>query len=296
VNSADVIKETIQEWMNGKATQYAAALSFYTLLALAPLLLVAVAGAGLIYGPGAARNALLTQIHERAGVQVADAVRTILTSAHQPSAGTMAFIIAGIVLLLGASRALAMLRTAFNAIWNVPQIPRKGFLNQLRSQLATRLLNVILALGFGTGLLALLAASAVWSWVAGQMRGSLPAAELVLRAADFVVTLGLLTILFATLFRFVANARPDWADLWLGAFITAGLFNIGRLAIGLYLGHSATTSSFGAAGSVIALLLWMYYSALIIFFGAAFTQVYLRRHGRQLHPKDDPQSPSGTER
>src|SRR5450756_127688 len=129
------------------------------------------------------------------------------------------------------------------------------------------------------------AASAAWTWVAGKIGGSLPAADVTLRAADFVVTLGLLTLLFAALFRVAASARPDWADLWLGAFVTALLFNVGRLAIGLYLGRSTTTASFGAAGSVVALLLWMYYSAMIMFFGAEFIQVHTRRHGRRLQPK-----------
>lgn len=284
-NVVGIIQETLQEGAGDRAPQQAAALSFYSLLALAPLLLIAIAIAGLVYGPGAARDTLITQVHDKAGAQVADAAGTILTNAHRPGAGIAAFIIGSILLLLGAFGAFSMMRTALNAMWRVQEPPVKGFLSKIRHLLTTSLVNVAFVLGFGIGLLALLVASAAWTWVAGKIGGSLPAADVTLRAADFVVTLGLLTLLFAALFRVAASARPDWADLWLGAFVTALLFNVGRLAIGLYLGRSTTTASFGAAGSVVALLLWMYYSAMIMFFGAEFIQVHTRRHGRRLQPK-----------
>jgi membrane protein len=281
-SAAGTTKETTQAWLADKAGQYAAALSFYTLLALAPLLLIAVAIAGLAYGPGAARDHLIAQIQARAGAPVGDAVRTILTNAHRPGTGVAALLIGGVLALFGASKAFSMMRTALNAMWHVPPPPAKGFLTRVRILLITKALNAALVIGFGICLLALLGLSAAWSWVAARAGGALPAADLTLRAADFVVTLGLLAVLFAALFRFAANVRPDWADLWAGALVTALLFNVGRLAIGLYLARGTVTSSFGGAGSVVALLLWMYYSAMIVFFGAEFIQVRLRRRGRRF--------------
>ncbi len=280
-NAIDTVKETFQAWVADKASQYAAALSFYTLLALAPLLLIAVAVAGFVYGPGAARAALLRQIDDRAGAKVADAVRTILTNAHRPGGGVAAIVVGTLLLLLGSSGVFSIMRTALDAMWDVRVPPARGLLARAKGAVVTRLANAVLVIGVALCLLALLAVSVAWTWMAGRVSGSLPAAELVLRAADLLLTLGLLTLLFAALFRFAASSRPRWADVWLGAFVTALLFDVGRLAIGLYLARSTTASSFGAAGSVVALLLWMYYSALIVFFGAEFTRVHLRRSGRQ---------------
>jgi membrane protein len=283
---AGTTKETAQAWLADRASQYAAALSFYTLLALAPLLLIVVAIAGLAYGPGAARDHLISQIHDKAGAPVADATSTILTSAHRPGTGVAALLIGGALALFGASGAFSMMRTALNAMWHVPSPQTKRLLTKVRLLLVTRALNAALVIGFGICLVALLGLSAAWTWVAGRIGGALPAADLILRAADFVVTLGLLVLLFGALFRFTANVRPDWADLWSGALVTALLFNVGRLAIGLYLARGTVTSSFGGAGSVVALLLFMYYSAMILFFGAEFVQVRLRHRGRRFLPQD----------
>jgi membrane protein len=283
---AGTTKETTQAWLADRASQYAAALSFYTLLALAPLLLIAVAIAGLAYGPGAARDHLISQVHDKAGAPVADATRTILTNAHRPGTGVAALLIGGALALLGASGAFSMMRTALNAMWHVPPRQTKRLLTKVRVLLVTKALNAALVIGFGICLLALLGLSAAWTWVAGRIGGALPAADLILRAGDFLVTLGLLVLLFAALFRFTADVRPVWADLWSGALVTALLFNVGRLAIGLYLARGTVTSSFGGAGSLVALLLFMYYSAMILFFGAEFVQVRLRHRGRRFLPQD----------
>jgi membrane protein len=283
---AATTRETAQAWLADGANHYAAALSFYALLALAPLLLIVVAIAGLAYGPGAARDHLVAQVHDKAGSPVADATRTILTNAHRPGTGVAALLIGGALALLGASGAFAMMRTALNAMWHVPVPQAKRLVSKVRLVLITKALNAALVVGFGICLLALLGLSAAWTWVAGRIGSALPAAELALRAADFLVTLGLLVLLFAALFRFTADVRPDWADLWSGALVTAILFNVGRLAIGLYLARGTVTSSFGGAGSVVALLLFMYYSAMILFVGAEFVQVRLSRRGRRFLPQD----------
>jgi membrane protein len=277
-----LIKESGQEWAGDKAPRYAAALAFFTMLSLAPLLLIGVSIAGFVLGEGQARANLLSQVRSNAGPQVADAVGTVLDNAHHPGSGIAALVIGVVLLLLGASGAVGMLRTALNAMWDVDERPVDGLWKKVSHFLGTRLFYMAVVLSIGLGLLVLLGAGAIWSWVAGKIGGSLPAAGFFLRFGDFIVTLALLTLLFAALFRFLAQARPDWENLWIGAFVTAVLFDIGRLAIGLYMSMSSTTSSFGAAGSLVALLLWLYYSAMIVFFGAEFTQVYVRHRGRQL--------------
>lgn len=282
----NLMKETGQAWSADKASLYAAVLSFYTLLALAPLLIVAVSLAGLIYGPGPARQSLLTQVHDKAGAQVASALDTILTNAHRPGPSIVALVVGGVLMLLGASGAVATMHTALNAMWGVQPAPVKGFFRKVGHALTARLFYFVVVLLIGVILIGLLAAGAAWTWVAHRVGGSVPAAGVVLRVADFVVTLGLLSVLFALLFRFLSDARPEWSDLWFGSFVTALFFDVGRLAIGLYLSKSTTTSAFGAAGSVVALLLWMYYSAMIAFFGVEFTQVHARHRGRQLTAKD----------
>ena len=284
---AGAITETLEEWLGDKAMQHSAALSFYALLALAPLLLFGVGLAGYIYGDGAARDALLTQVHDRAGPQVSDAVGTVLTNARRPESSIAAFVTGSILLLFSASGAVSAMRTALDAMWDVPEAGTKSVPSQLLGFLLQGLRNMALMLGFGLVMLVLLVVTTGWGWVAGEIGASWPAAGVTLRVADFLVTLGLLTVLFAALFRFVPSITPDWADLWLGAFVTALLFNVGRFAIGLYLARITFTSSFGAAGSVVALLLWAYYSSMIVFFGAESVKVYVRRRGRRLGGSPD---------
>ena len=284
---AGAITETLEEWLGDKAMQHSAALSFYALLALAPLLLFGVGLAGYIYGDGAAHDLLLTQVHERAGPQVSNAVGTILTNARRPGSSVAAFVAGSILLLFGASGAVSAMRTALDAMWDVQETGTKSVPGQLLGFLLQGLKNMALMLVFGLVLLVLLVITTSWSWIAGEIGTTWPAAGITLRAADFLVTLGLLTVLFAALFRFVPSIRPNWADLWLGAFVTALLFNAGRLLIGLYLARITWTSSFGAAGSVVALLLWVYYSAMIVFFGAESVKVYVRRRGRRLGGSPD---------
>lgn len=284
---AGAITETLEEWLGDKAMQHSAALSFYALLALAPLLLFGVGLAGYIYGDGAAHDLLLTQVHERAGPQVSNAVGTILTNARRPGSSVAAFVAGSILLLFGASGAVSAMRTALDAMWDVQETGTKSVPHQLLGFLLQGLKNMALMLVFGVVLLVLLVITTSWSWIAGEIGTTWPAAGITLRAADFLVTLGLLTVLFAALFRFVPSIRPNWADLWLGAFVTALLFNAGRFVVGLYLARITWTSSFGAAGSVVALLLWVYYSAMIVFFGAESVKVYVRRRGRSLGGSPD---------
>lgn len=279
------VKETLTGWSADKAPQQAAALAFYSLLALAPLLIIAVGIAGLVLGEGETRQALLEQIDELAGPQVAGAVRTVLDNASRPAASTAAFVIGGVLLLFGASGAVRQLRNGLNAMWNVEPVAAEGVGGKIKGMTLRYLFHFGLVIAIGIGLVVLLAASSGWGWVAGRVGELLPAPELLLRVLDFVVVTTLVTLVVAAVFSVLPDARIDRRDLWLGAAVTAVLFDIGRSAIGVYLSNSATTSAYGAAGSVVALLLWVYYSGLVFFFGAELTQVYARRHGRPLRPK-----------
>jgi membrane protein len=284
-SSIGFVGQTGRKWLDDQAPQHAAAVSFYTLLALAPLLVIAVSIAGLLYGPGRARDDILSQIGQRAGSQVADAVDTVLTNAHRPGATIVGFVLGGLLVLFGASRAISAMHTALNAMWNVRPAPLADLWSTVRYGLKSRLLYFAVVLLVGLSMLVLLVLSAAWTWVAHKVGGSLPAADVLLRAGDFVVTVGLLTLLLALLFAYLADARPEWPDLWRGSLVTAVLFDVGRLMIGLYLSRVATTSLFGAAGSAVALLLWTYYSAMIVLFGAELTQAYARRRDRPLVPR-----------
>lgn len=279
------LREAAAEWASDKAPRQAAALSFYTMLALSPLLIIAIGIAGLVLGGGETQRQVIGQVEENAGLQVADAVETVLANASRPGASVTAFIVGGILLLFGASGAIRQLKGALNVIWDVEPIPPEGMWRKIRVLITTYLRHFGLVIVCGIGLLALLVTTAAWGWVAGWVLGSLAAAELLLRVFDFGVTLALLTLIIAAIFKGLPDVEIQWRELWVGAFATALLFDLGRLAIGLYVSSSATTSVYGAAGSVVALLLWVYYSALIIFFGAELTQVHARRHGARLAAK-----------
>jgi len=277
-----VVWDTVAEWIDDKAPRQAAALAFYTMLALSPLLIIAVGIAGVVLGEGETRRRVIEQVEQNAGPQVSDAVTTVLANASRPGASATAFLIGGALLLFGASGAVRQLKGALNAIWNVEPSPQSGTWNKVGTVILTYAYHLLLVMVFALGLLALLATTSAWGWVAGRLRGSLPDPELLLRVLDFGVTLALLTLVFAAVFKGLPDVEIEWRDLWAGAFATALLFDVGRLAIGLYVGGSATTSAYGAAGSVVALQLWVYYSALIVLFGAELTQVRARRLGRAL--------------
>jgi len=284
-SAVGLLREAAGEWLHDKATRQAAALSFYAMLALAPLLIIAVGIAGLVLGEGETRRQVLDQVETNAGPQVADAVATVLANASRPGASVTAFVVGGLLLLFGASGAVRQLKGALNTMWNVERVPADGTWRKLLDLVLTYLRTFALVIVFGVGLLVLLASTSAWGWVAGRLQGSLPSAELLLRLLDFGVTLALLTLVFAALYKGLPDVQIHWRELWTGAFVTAVLFDVGRLAIGLYMSTSATTSAYGAAGSLVALLLWVYYSAMIVFFGAELTQVRARRHGRRLTPK-----------
>jgi len=258
-----------------------AALAFYTMLSLAPLLVVVVAVAGWVFGREAAVGQLVWQIQDLAGYEGAQAVKALLTAAHKPAAGSIAAILGILTLFAGASSAIAELREALNTIWNVPK-KRRGMVQSVLAILKDRTMAFAMVLGIGFLLLVSLAINAALAALGGYFQAYLPANEWILQSANFVISFFVVTFLFTLIYKVLPDIYIAWTDVALGAAITSLLFTFGKTLLGLYLGKAAFVSTYGAAGSLVVLLLWVYYSAQIFFLGAEFTHTYAERYGS--HP------------
>jgi membrane protein len=279
----EMLKAAFADWSEDNAPRLGAALSYYTLFSLGPLLLIATAVAGLIFGPEAAHGRLSAEIQGLVGDGAAEAIEGMIRSANKPRAGVLATVIGLVTLALGATGVFTELRSALNAIWEVPPPPKTGLLGAVRERVAS--FAMVLAVGFL--LLVSLVISAALSALGGYLGRLLPGGTVVLlQVLNVVVSLVVITVLFALLFKMLPDVKVAWRDVWLGAAVTACLFTIGKTLIGLYLGHSAVASAYGAAGSLVVVLVWIYYAAQILFYGAELTQVFANRHGsRALAPK-----------
>ena len=270
-----LFKETFTEFGEDKAPRLGAALAYYTIFSLAPLLLIAIAIAGMVFGQEAAQQQISKELGGILGQSTAKAVEEMVKNAAKPKAGMWATIIGVITLLFGASGVFGQLKDALNTIWNVKPKKTAGVMGFIRD----RFLSMAMVFGVGFMLLVTLVLDAGISAMGGFLAPHIPGGEAVLQALQIIVSLGLVTVLFAMIFRFLPDTKIEWRDVWFGAAFTSFLFVIGKFALGLYLGKAAVGSSFGAAGSLIILLVWVYYAAQILFFGAEFTQVYARSHG-----------------
>jgi len=288
-----LIKETFSEWSKDKASRLAAALSYYTLFSIAPLLVIAVAVAGFVFGRTAASGQLIAEARDLLGPQGAQAIQTLMENAGRTGAGVVATVVGVGTLLLGASGAFAQLQDALDTIWEVKPKAGRGWKGILRD----RFLSFSLVLAIGFLLLVSLVVSAALAALGKFLAGALPFSSALMQGVNFAISFAATTFLFALIFKVLPDARIRWRDVWIGAAITALLFSVGRYLIGLYLGRSSVSSAYGAAGSLVALLVWVYYSAQILLLGAEFTQVYATRFGRGLAPKPnaEPLFPRGPE-
>jgi membrane protein len=283
-----LVRRTLSAWWDDDVPRLGASLAYYTLFALAPILLVAIAVAGLAFGAESVRGAVVGQLEQLVGPDGAKAIQALLQGASQRQAGIVATIVGSVTFVLAATGAFLELQAALNTIWRVKPNPsvniRAFFLDRLRS------FGLVVAIGFL--LLVSLAVSAGLAAFGAWLDRWAPGAPLVLNALNVLLSLAVTTALFAMLLRFVPDVELRWRDVGTGALVTAILFTCGQQAIGLYLGHSGTASSYGAAGSVIVLLLWVYYSSQIVLLGAEFTRAYADHHGTL--PKPQPfAEPSG---
>jgi membrane protein len=267
-------KDAANGWSVHRASRIGAALAFYTVFSLGPVLLLAIAVAGFFFGQAAARGEIHQQISALLGEKAAAEVQTVLQHAHHPAAGIVATAISVVTLLFSADVALVELKSGLDEIWSVQSASRRWYWDYLLS----RLLSIALILSLGFLLLASLLFSAALGALEGLSRGIF-FVGLLLRSTNALLSFGLAVLLFATVYKVLPSVRLTWKDVLVGALITAVLFTVGKFAIGLYLGSSTVASTYGAAGSVIVLLLWVYYSAEVFLFGAELTRGYACRFG-----------------
>ena len=278
-----IIKESASAWVEDRAASMGAALAFYSAFSLAPLLIIAIAIAGLAFGEEAARGAITSQLSGLMGTQGASAVQTMLTaSKNQPEHGILASIIAVFTLWLGATSVFVELQDDLDRIWRAKPSLDSGVINFIR----TRLLSFGMILGIGFLLLVSLIVSSLLAAFTESWGHFLPSTTFLLYLINFIISFVVTTVLFAMIYKLLPNVEIDWHDVWIGSAVTALLFNIGRAAIGLYLGQSATASTYGAAGAFVVLLLWLYYSAQIFLLGAEFTWIYANRFGSRAGQTD----------
>jgi membrane protein len=276
----ELVKQTASEWIDLGVSRMGAALAFYTLFAIAPLFVIVLAMAGFWFGEEAARRELFSQVSGLVGSEGGEAIQALVSAARKPNTGAWATVIALATLFVGATGVFVQLQDALNQIWGVRRAAGRG----LRNFIKDRLLSFALIMGIGFLLLVSLVLSAGLSALGKFMVGLLPAQANLWQGLNFVVSFGVITLLFAMIFKVLPDVKLVWRDVWIGAMITALLFNLGKLLLGLYLGRSSVTSAYGAAGSLVIVLLWVYYSAQILFFGAKFTQIYSSRCGSRLEP------------
>lgn len=275
-----LLRETFTEWNEDKASRLAAALAYYTVFSLAPLLIIAIAIAGAVFGEEAARGEIVGQIQGLVGQDGAEFIETAIEGASKPRAGTIASLISIAVLLFGASGLFAQLQDSLNTIWEVQPKPGRGLIGILRD----RFLSFTMVLGVGFMLLVSLVLSAGLAAVVNFFGNLFPVISGLLQFANFFLSFAVTTLLFGLIYKVLPDVKIAWSDVWSGAIVTSLLFSIGRFALGLYLGNSSFGSTYGAAGSVVIILVWVYYAAQILFFGAEFTQVYARRYGSRIVP------------
>lgn len=276
-----LFKDTATSWSKDKAARLAAALSFYTVFSLAPLILIAIAVAGLAFGREAASGAIAGQISRLVGQQAGEAIQGIVQNANRPAHGIVASILGVVTLLFGASGVFGQLKDALNTIWGVQPKPGQGIWVFLKD----RFLSFTMVLGVGFLLLVSLLLSTALSAFTGYLGGFASGVTWLGPVLDIVISLVVVTVLLGLMFKVLPDAEVQWRDVWIGAFLTAVLFTVGKFLIGLYLGRSSVGSAYGAAGSLVILLLWTYYSSQILFFGAEFTKVYAQKFGSQIVPE-----------
>jgi membrane protein len=274
---AELFLETARAVAASKLPRFGAALAYYTLFSIAPLFVIVLAIAGLWFGQDTAQNELFDQLSSLIGHRGTEAIQTLVVAADKPKTGLTATAVALVMLFVGASSVFVELQDALNTIWNVRK-RRLSFKNFIR----TRLLSFAMVFGIGFLLMVSLVLSAVLAVVSNYMSDIIPGNEIVWAIVDYFFSLGTITVLFALIFKLLPDAIIAWRDVWIGAFITALLFNFGKCVLGFYVGKSGIASVYGATGSLVIFLLWIYYSAQILLFGAKYTQLYADKYGTRV--------------
>ena len=270
-----ILKKTVSEFSADKVPRLGAALAYYTIFSLAPLLLIVIAIAGLAFGHDAAQNKIFEQLRGVLGATTAEGVQEMVKNAAKPKSGTIATVLGVVTLLLGASGVFGQLKDALNTIWDVKAKEGRGVMGMIKD----RFLSFAMVLGLGFLLLVSLVIDTAIAAMGKYAGNHLPGGEALWHIVELAFSFCVIAVLMAGIFRLLPDLKIEWRDVWLGAALTSLLFVLGKFALGIYFAKSAVGSSFGAAGSLVLVLLWVYYSAQILLFGAEFTQVYARSHG-----------------
>jgi membrane protein len=287
-----LLKTIFIKWLEDDPFQSAAALSYYTLFSLAPLLIISIAVAGFVFGREAAQNQIVSTIQGLIGHESALAVQAMIQNAsNRPKTGMISTLLGGIILLFGAGGVVGQLQTSLNTIWRVSAKSDSS----VRDFIRKRFISFAMVLGIGFLLLVSLAVSAFISALTRFIGSLFGGAAVIAHLLDILISFGFITLLFAMIYKFLPDTRIQWEDVWTGAALTSILFTIGKFLIGVYLGSSGVTSIYGAAGSLITVLLWVYYSSLIFLLGAEFTEVYANTYGSGVVPIENAESISHCE-
>ncbi|RAP35788.1 hypothetical protein B1207_11135 [Legionella quinlivanii] len=274
-----ILKKVWDNWNEDKVATLSAALSYYTIFSIAPLLIISIAIAGLVFDPRIVQQNLLAQLGETFGDAPAEQIRLMISTV-KPSTHLIAKLVSIIILLFGASGFFGALQTGLNNIWGVTPRADRGFWGLV----SDRFLSFTLVLGVGFLLLVSLIISLLLSMISAGLLQLLPQLVILGYGLNIIISMAGITILFAMIFKIIPDVLLQWRDVWLGAFLTALMFTIGKLLLGLYLSHSNLAEGFGASGALILILVWIYYSAQILFTGAEFTKVYFHEKNKTIHP------------
>jgi membrane protein len=276
-------RHTFQEWSNDRGPRLGAALSYYTVFSMAPLLLLAISIAGLAFGRAAAEGRIFGELTGILGPDAAHLVELAVAKANKPRGGLIGAGIGAVALLGGATGVVVELQDALNTVWKLVPKPNRGLWGIVR----TRLLSLAMVLALGFLLLVSLVVSAGLAALSGWLRGFVGGAVLIGWVLDGVVALAAISTLLALIYKFLPDARVAWRDVWVGALVSAVLFLAGKYLIGLYVAKASVASAFGAAGSLAVLLVWIYYSAQIVVLGAELTRLYANRYGEKIRPNEE---------
>jgi membrane protein len=277
----ELVKDTFKDWSEDKAARLGAALAYYTIFSIGPLLVIAIAVASLVFGEPAARGQIVGTVGGLIGTEGGKLIEDSIENANRGGGSIIATVIGIGTLLFGAAGVFGQLKDALNTIWEVKPKPNLGFMHTIKE----RFFSFSMVLGTGFLLLVSLVVSAAVSALGTWFTSVLPGADFIWQIVNFLVALGVITLMFALLFKFMPDVKIGWKDVWIGSLVSAVLFVVGQFALGFYLGSGAVGSAWGAAGALVIILVWIYYSAQIFFLGAEFTQVYTNKYGSRVRPE-----------
>lgn len=279
----EFVKAVFEKFSDDKAPKLGASLAFYTIFSLSPLLMIVISIAGLLFGENAARGEIVGQIQDLIGNEGAQVVQTALKNTNNAETGIISLVISFVTLAVGSTVVFIELQDSLNMIWKVKPKPGRNFIKGL---LADRFQSFALVIASGFLLLVSLIVSAAISALSNFLQGKINLPFDLMQIINLVLSIGILFVMFGLIFKVLPDVLISWKDVWIGSLVTAGLFSLGKYFIGLYLGSNTLGSTYGAAGSLVVLLLWVYYSSQILFLGAEFTQVYANKYGSGIKPTE----------